>query len=274
MNLNSTLRRYIPFGARGTVVGRTEEKLVVMFDEQFLHGNNIYGHCDNYRGAQVNPEYLMNLSKEFARLTKENYKAAQRFYEKPIEGMPLFSDELTDAQKTENDEVPAREKFVKEKRNYDRPKVQKRQQDQPSQKSAPKQNAPRIHQPPAPKDKSELLEGAQKSGMNTNVKEFKPKQYKQKEEAKAVQSQQPKVIHIYQPKAKPLEPEQISVSEGPEIILGADSNPNEVKSSLFGGLPGFKLKDPSLLNQPKWQELEQSLGKAPENKTNPETKIE
>jgi hypothetical protein len=33
MNMNSTLRQYIPFGARGIVVGKTDAKLIVMFDE-------------------------------------------------------------------------------------------------------------------------------------------------------------------------------------------------------------------------------------------------
>lgn len=33
MNLNSALRQYIPFGVRGTVVGKTEAKLIVLFDE-------------------------------------------------------------------------------------------------------------------------------------------------------------------------------------------------------------------------------------------------
>ena len=73
MNLNSTLRQFIPFGARGSVVGKTESTLIVLFDDQFLHGNSIYGHCQMYRGAQVNPEYMLNLSREFARLNKDNY---------------------------------------------------------------------------------------------------------------------------------------------------------------------------------------------------------
>lgn len=51
MNINSSLRIYIPFGLRGTVVGKTESKVIVMFDSQFLNGNNIYGHCQNYKGA-------------------------------------------------------------------------------------------------------------------------------------------------------------------------------------------------------------------------------
>lgn len=92
MNLNSTKRQFIPFGLRGTVVGKTTEKVIVMFDEQFIHGNNIYGHCDKYRGAMVNPNYLLNLSRMFARMVKENYKVANRFMEKPLEGFPQFAD--------------------------------------------------------------------------------------------------------------------------------------------------------------------------------------
>lgn len=33
LNLNSMKRAYVPFGARGTVVGKTEAKIIVMFDE-------------------------------------------------------------------------------------------------------------------------------------------------------------------------------------------------------------------------------------------------
>jgi hypothetical protein len=33
MNMNSTMREYIPFGLRGTVIGKTEQKVMVMFDE-------------------------------------------------------------------------------------------------------------------------------------------------------------------------------------------------------------------------------------------------
>jgi hypothetical protein len=33
MNMNSTMRNYVPFGLRGTVIGRTDDKVMVMFDE-------------------------------------------------------------------------------------------------------------------------------------------------------------------------------------------------------------------------------------------------
>lgn len=33
LNINSVLRQYVPFGLRGTVIGRTVGKVMVMFDE-------------------------------------------------------------------------------------------------------------------------------------------------------------------------------------------------------------------------------------------------
>lgn len=39
---------------------------------------------------------MLNLSRQFARLIKENYKAAQKFMEKPLDGFPTYSDELTE----------------------------------------------------------------------------------------------------------------------------------------------------------------------------------
>lgn len=45
MNINSVKREYVAFGIRGTVVGKTNDKVIVLFDEQYLGGNNIYGHC-------------------------------------------------------------------------------------------------------------------------------------------------------------------------------------------------------------------------------------
>ena len=65
MNINSTKREYIPFGLRGTVVGKTNERIIVLFDEEFLTGGNIYGHCKEYKGGYVNPGFLLNLTKKF-----------------------------------------------------------------------------------------------------------------------------------------------------------------------------------------------------------------
>ena len=46
MNINSTKREYVPFGLRGTVIGKTNEKVIILFDEQYLNGSDIYGHCE------------------------------------------------------------------------------------------------------------------------------------------------------------------------------------------------------------------------------------
>jgi hypothetical protein len=72
MNMNSTLREYIPFGLRGTVIGRTEDKVIVLFDDQFIGGTDIHYHCEAYRGAFVNPNYLLNLTKKFESVLRKN----------------------------------------------------------------------------------------------------------------------------------------------------------------------------------------------------------
>ena len=79
MNICSVNRNYVPFGARGTVVGKTEEAVIVMFDEQFIQGNTIYGHCEPYRGAMIFPNYLLNLSREFAQIAQRDKKTLKRF---------------------------------------------------------------------------------------------------------------------------------------------------------------------------------------------------
>lgn len=72
MNINSVKRQYIPFGLRGTVVGKTHEKVIVLFDEQFLNGNDIYGHSESYRGGFINPNHLINLTKKFTSILNKN----------------------------------------------------------------------------------------------------------------------------------------------------------------------------------------------------------
>ena len=72
ININSTKREFIPFGLRGTVVGKTTDRIIVLFDEQFLSGNNIFGHAEDYKGANVNPNFLINLTHKFTQILKKN----------------------------------------------------------------------------------------------------------------------------------------------------------------------------------------------------------
>jgi hypothetical protein len=72
MNTNSTKRQYVPYGLRGTVVGRTNDKVLVLFDDQYFNGSNIYGLCEDFRGGYVEPNYLINITKKFTKLQMNN----------------------------------------------------------------------------------------------------------------------------------------------------------------------------------------------------------
>lgn len=79
MNIMSVKREYVPFGLRGTVVGKTNDKIIVLFDDEFLNGNNIYGNCQNYKGGFIDPNYLINLTKKFTSILNKNYALAESF---------------------------------------------------------------------------------------------------------------------------------------------------------------------------------------------------
>lgn len=76
LNLNSVRRAYVPFGLRGTVVGKTNDKVIVMFDEQYLGGSDLNGFCQDYRGALVDPNYLCNVTLKFQNILRKNGDAA------------------------------------------------------------------------------------------------------------------------------------------------------------------------------------------------------
>lgn len=85
-----------------------------MFDEQFLHGNDIFGHCQKYRGAQIEASHLLNLSRSFARMMKENHQAAKRFQEKPLEGCTVFAKDQ-EGSPSAGDELTRREQHLQKK---------------------------------------------------------------------------------------------------------------------------------------------------------------
>ncbi len=81
MNINSSKRDYVTFCLRGTVVGKTNEKVIVLFDEQYIGGNDIYGHCDPCRGGFLLPAYLINLTSKFTKIIKKNQMIVDGFTE-------------------------------------------------------------------------------------------------------------------------------------------------------------------------------------------------
>ena len=118
MNIYSAGRKYIPFGARGTCVGKTEDTIIVIFDEQTLHCNTVYGHTENYRGAKISPMYLENISKSFAMKAKQLGGKIRDFQERPLNVMPEYldqmkQDEIKKYKESEGDSI--REQFISNK---------------------------------------------------------------------------------------------------------------------------------------------------------------
>ena len=73
----------MPFGLRGTVVGHTNDRVIILFDEQFLGGVNISNHCKDFKGGYLNPNYIINLTHKFSSLMKKNKEAVESFIEQP-----------------------------------------------------------------------------------------------------------------------------------------------------------------------------------------------
>jgi len=61
-NINTTKRKYIPFGELGTVVGTTIDGVIVRFDEPNVSLTDVHNTCPIYTGAVVRPESLLNLT--------------------------------------------------------------------------------------------------------------------------------------------------------------------------------------------------------------------
>lgn len=51
---------------------------MVLFDEQFVGGQSIYGQCENYRGALVSPDHILNITKKFESVIKKQAATADQ----------------------------------------------------------------------------------------------------------------------------------------------------------------------------------------------------
>ena len=72
MNVNTSKRAYIKFCEIGTVIGFTLTQVVVMFDEPNLSLKKVYDQCQLFRGAEIDPESLINLTKKHDENKKSN----------------------------------------------------------------------------------------------------------------------------------------------------------------------------------------------------------
>jgi hypothetical protein len=73
ININTTTRKYIPFGEIGTVIGLTLDGVIVRFDEPNVSLTDVHDTCPAYTGAVVNPESMMNLTYQ-AEMKHQNKK--------------------------------------------------------------------------------------------------------------------------------------------------------------------------------------------------------
>lgn len=105
INLNSQQRKYVPFGARGTVVGRTQDRVIVMFDEQFIGGSNIFGLCENYRGAMVLPNNLLNLTLKFDWIKRKKMPNSNQLLDMFTE---KSQDEVANQEESKEEQKPKR----------------------------------------------------------------------------------------------------------------------------------------------------------------------
>ena len=93
LNINSTLANFVPFGLRGTVVGKTDHHLVVLFDEQFLGGGRDVLKRFKYQSAKVYPQHVINLTWQFTMIAQQPqfFKEVSKFMEKPIAGCDEYA---------------------------------------------------------------------------------------------------------------------------------------------------------------------------------------
>ena len=63
ININSTDRKYVPFGIKGTVTAIAENYVEVIFDQCFFGATTLNGRVDGKNGITMNPIGLINLTK-------------------------------------------------------------------------------------------------------------------------------------------------------------------------------------------------------------------
>lgn len=187
----------------------------------------------------------MNLSRSFARMIKENYQAAKRFQEKPLEGCATFAkDQVEPASGDEkfDDGLTRRERYLQNKfhgqNSHPRPTHPQgrggKQGRQQHQKKEEKEEAKQ------PEKKVEHLK-------KEKVVKEQPQHLKKEKAEKKPQL-------VYQPKA-PIPSEQEAKTE-PEAASTSAAPPKEAPRGMFGApLPGLKVLDPNLMTQPKFQKI-------------------
>jgi len=64
VNINTSKKNFVNFGEIGTVIGFTQNELIVLFDHENLSLTNLYERCRPYRGGTLEPESVINMTRE------------------------------------------------------------------------------------------------------------------------------------------------------------------------------------------------------------------
>ena len=191
----------------------------------------------------------MNLSRSFARMIKENYQAAKRFQEKPLEGCAQFAKDQVEAipgDEKLNDGLTRRERHLQNK--FYGPNAQPRPA-QPQGKGA-KQGRQQHQKKEEKVLKEEAKQPEKKVEHLKKEKVVKEQPQHQKKAEKA--DKKPQLV--YQPKAPAQTQPDTAVA--PEATSSAAAPSKEPARGMFGApLPGLKVLDPNLMAQPKFQKI-------------------
>ena len=85
VNINTSRRKFIPFGELGTVIGFTLKDLIIRFDEPNVVLTDVHDTCLPYTGAVVPPTCLVNLTQRHEANSK-NQQHMQQNYRKYNQG--------------------------------------------------------------------------------------------------------------------------------------------------------------------------------------------
>lgn len=188
----------------------------------------------------------MNLSRSFARMIKENYQAAKRFQEKPLEGCAPFAKDQMEAvpgDQNLDDGLTRRERHLQSK--FYGPDSQPRPVQ--SQGKGAKQGRQQ-HQKKEEKEEGKKPEKKVEHLKKEKVVKEQPQHQKKAEKAE----KKPQLV--YQPKAPAQTQPDAAVPA--EATSAAAAPSKEPTRGMFGApLPGLKVLDPNLMAQPKFQKI-------------------
>ena len=241
----------------------------------------MYGHCEPYRGAMVDPESLVNLSKSFAMIASSDRKTLKKFQEKPQKGQSEFG------QITEEQRAQLKQKMLKSSlADEDEDQIPSSQGQittaNPSPPAAPPQSLAKNQRPKPEESKSGQASSSTGQQWVAKAKPFVPKasaptqpqkvyKPKQGEDGDGQGQAKPIIVSgapaVSGSQSKPDDDNQIDSSQGAAVSV-QEASQSQKAQVMFAPLPAFKLADPQLLNTaPEFKKIT-TIQKVDDDKSN------